>query len=131
MSDDATDVRTEVVQRLVACRDADDLNDVMATYDPTAAERRVAMQFHYDAAIADLRAAGAVRENSRTIMDITQRQLIALRHVHEVTQRWCQPHRLDRTLGSLMKVMPTDEAETIEGALRWGGLLPPKEDVGD
>lgn len=125
---ESPEFRTEVIARLVEARDEDELRQLVALHEPTPDELRLAGKAFAQLAVEELEDAGVLRQ--RTVLDLGQRQVLALSAVYDVASRWWLPPGFHngagdtRRLGDLLKIVPAEEARKIRGLLAWAGLLP-------
>lgn len=123
------ELRKDVVVRLVEARDEDELRQVVALHEPTPDELRLAGRACVQLAVEALEDAGVLRQ-SGTVLDLGQRQLVALSAAYGIASKWWLPPNFGsgagdtRRLGDLLKIVPTDEALKIRDYLTWAGLLP-------
>jgi hypothetical protein len=94
-------------------------------------EMRAATHLLAGATLDALRDAGVLVPSAPGVMDLTVRSLQALAAVYGILSRWDVVLNPDRTLGSAMKIIATDDAARIEQMLRFGALLPAANDQDD
>lgn len=93
--------------------------------DASDSELEAAAPELLDRTRAFLEQAGALRP-SASVLDLHHGQVQLLAAVYGIVGPWWdQAGWRTRTLGDILKVVPTDVAQTVAELLRWGGFLPP------
>lgn len=127
------EIRPEVVQGLLTIDYRQELTPEQAelVHAATKAEMLKAREILSGHTMDLLEQAGAVRK-PQTVLDLNQRQLLALGLVYTVAQSWYStPHDNSKTLGDLMKTMPTEHAQAITDCLVWAGFMEANDEQTD
>jgi hypothetical protein len=94
--------------------------------DATDAEREAAVGELLDRTPSFFEQAGVLKP-SASVLDLHHDQVQLLAAVYGIVMPWwAQPGYRERSLGSVLKVVPGDVAEAIGRLLRWAGFLPPE-----
>lgn len=94
-----------------------------ALLDASPAERDAAARLLLAQARDVLEQAGVLPEQ-RSILDVDYRRAASLAAAYGIAARWwAQPGWRDRSLGDLLKVIPSNQAALIHQFLTWGGWI--------
>jgi hypothetical protein len=127
----SADLRPEVVGRLLAILHDDGLSTddklarVFGDDEATAYERWTAARVLAHASVQGLTETGVLREHTpSTVLDATMRQLQAAAATWGIVSKWDGSLKLDKKLGDMLKIMPTEDVDDVVRFIAWGGLMP-------
>ena len=124
--------RDDIVLRLIEAKSPEEIEEIFASYSPTADEAKAAAAVLNHAAITALQSAGVLPARSATVLDLDVRALAALAAVYGIVNRWyLRLEGRSPVLGDLLKTMPHDAVHDVMWMLRWDGFVsesdvPPK-----
>lgn len=129
MADDDQQLRPDVVAALTTPRRLP-AELVDQALDATPAERAAAAGVLADRTRRHLERAGVLKP-SASVLDLHHDQVQLLAAAYgTVGPWWAQAGYRQRPLGAMLKVVPTDVADTTAQLLRLAGFLPPDQEDG-